>query len=151
MTPAQRQARHWARPRRDNHPPPAPPARRTPPRPQRWAAAVAASIDLQDEYRVWLDTLPANLNGSRLAEKLQAIAEIDLEELRAIAPPRLRPRLTQEVLNGGVPIPGGCGESIHLVHLIVKSMHLKHTPSDARCVRSDLDTAAAGSTGSITH
>ena len=88
MTPAQRQARHWARPRRDNHPPPAPPARRPPPRPQRWAAAVAALIDLQDEYRVWLDTLPANLNGSRLAEKLQAIAEIDLEELRAIDPPR---------------------------------------------------------------
>jgi hypothetical protein len=36
----------------------------------------------------WLDNLPANLEGSRLAEKLQAIAEIDLDELQAIDPPR---------------------------------------------------------------
>ena len=87
MTPAERQARHRARLRRDNHPLPAP-ARRTPPRPKRWAAAVAALIDLQDQYRVWLDTLPTSLEGSRLAEKLQAIAELDLEELQAIDPPR---------------------------------------------------------------
>ena len=83
MTPAQRRARHRARRRRDNS---APPARRTPPRPKRWA--VAALIDLQDEYRAWLDNLPASLDGSRLAEKLQAIAELDLEELQAIDPPR---------------------------------------------------------------
>jgi hypothetical protein len=49
---------------------------------------VAALIDLQDEYRAWLDTLPANLEGSRLAEKLLAIAELDLEELHMIDPPR---------------------------------------------------------------
>ena len=53
-----------------------------------WATAVAALIDLQDEYRAWLDTLPANLEGSRLAEKLLAIAELDLEELQMIDPPR---------------------------------------------------------------
>ena len=63
-------------------------AARTPPRPRRWATAVAALIDLQDEYRAWLDTLPANLEGSRLAEKLLAIAELDLEELQMIDPPR---------------------------------------------------------------
>jgi hypothetical protein len=62
--------------------------RRIPPRPRRWAAAVAALIDLQDEYRAWLDNLPANLEGSRLAEKLEAIAELDLEELQMIDPPR---------------------------------------------------------------
>ena len=62
--------------------------RRILPRPRRWATAVAALIDLQDEYRAWLDTLPANLEGSRLAEKLQAIAEFDLEELQMIDPPR---------------------------------------------------------------
>ena len=45
-------------------------------------------IDLQDEYRAWLETLPANLEGSRLAEKLQAIAELDLEGLQMIDPPR---------------------------------------------------------------
>jgi hypothetical protein len=52
--------------------------RRILPRPRRWATAVAALIDLQYEYRAWLHTLPANLEGSRLAEKLLAIAELDL-------------------------------------------------------------------------
>ena len=37
---------------------------------------MAALIALQDEYRAWLDSLPDNLEGSRLADKLQAIAEI---------------------------------------------------------------------------
>ena len=88
MTPAERQARRRARLRRDHCTSPAPPARRTPPRPQRWAAAVAALIDLQDQYRAWLDNLPASLDGSRLADKLQAIVELDLEELYAIDIPR---------------------------------------------------------------
>jgi hypothetical protein len=38
--------------------------RRSLPRPRRWAAAVATLIDLQDDYRAWLDNLPANLEGS---------------------------------------------------------------------------------------
>ena len=88
MTPAEPQARRRARLRRDNRASPAPPARRAPPRPQRWAAAVAALIDLQDQYRAWLDNLPASLDGSRLADKLQAIVELDLEELQAIDIPR---------------------------------------------------------------
>jgi hypothetical protein len=88
MTPAERQARRRARLRQENCTPPAPPARRTPPRPKRWAAAVAALIDLKDEYRAWLDNLPASLDGSRLADKLHAIAELDLEELQTIDPPR---------------------------------------------------------------
>ena len=88
MTPAQRQARRRARLRRKRPLPPAPPARRPPPRPQRWAAAVATLVALQEEYRAWLDNLPASLEGSRLAEKLQAIAELDLEELQAIEIPR---------------------------------------------------------------
>ena len=85
MTAAQRQARHRARRRREH---PQPSARRPPPRPQRWAAAVATLIALQDEYRAWLDNLPTSLEGSRLADKLQAIVELDLEELQAIDPPR---------------------------------------------------------------
>jgi len=87
MTPAQRQARRRARLHVDC---PLPPARqrRPLPRPHRWAAAVATLIALQDEYRAWLDNLPASLEGSRLAEKLQVIAEFDLEELAAIDPPR---------------------------------------------------------------
>jgi len=88
MTPAQRQARRRDRLRQDHQLPPAPPARRSPSRPQRWAAAVATLIALQDEYCAWLDNLPASLEASRLAEKLQAIADLDLEELRAIDPPR---------------------------------------------------------------
>ena len=88
MTPAERQAQRRARLRRANPTAPMPPARRSPPRPQRWAAAVAALIDLQDEYRVWLDNLPASLEGSRLAEKLHAMAELDLDELQQIDPPR---------------------------------------------------------------
>ena len=45
-------------------------------------------IDLQDQYRAWLDNLPASLDGSRLADKLQALVELDLEELHAIDIPR---------------------------------------------------------------
>jgi hypothetical protein len=88
MTPAQRQARRRARLRQENRPPPAPPSRRRPSRPRRWAAAVAALIDLQDEYRAWLDNLPASLEGSRLAEQLHAVADLDLEQLQAIELPR---------------------------------------------------------------
>jgi len=88
MSPAQRQARRRARLRREQHTPHTPPARRPLPRPQRWGAAVAVLIELQDEYRAWLDNLPASLEGSRLAEKLQAIVDLDLEELQAIDPPR---------------------------------------------------------------
>jgi len=88
MTPTERQARRRARLCRDNCDSPAPPARRTLSRPQRWAAAVAALIDLRDQYRAWLDNLPASLDGSKLADKLQAIVELDLEELQAIDIPR---------------------------------------------------------------
>jgi hypothetical protein len=63
-------------------------ARRPPPRPQRWTAAAATLIALQDQYRAWLDNLPISLEGSRLADKRQAIAELYLEELQAIDPPR---------------------------------------------------------------
>jgi len=86
MTSAQRQARRRARLGRER--PLSAPPRRPLPRPQRWAAAVAVLIALQDEYRAWLDNLPTSLEGSRLAEKLQVITELDLEELQAIDPPR---------------------------------------------------------------
>jgi hypothetical protein len=84
MTPAQRQTRRRARLRGERPRP----ARRPLPRPQRWTAAVATLTALQDQYRAWLDNLPASLEGPRLADKLQAIAELDLEELHTIDPPR---------------------------------------------------------------
>jgi len=87
MTAAQRQARHRAK-RRSRDASPAAPTPRPPPRPQRWAAAVAALLTLQDEYRAWLDRLPPSLEGSALAEKLQTITELDLDELLAVDPPR---------------------------------------------------------------
>jgi hypothetical protein len=87
LTAAQRQARRRAKRRQPSGPPSAAPARRLSPRPKRWATAVAALIALHDEYRAWLDNLPDNLEGSSLADKLQAIAELDLEELHVIDPP----------------------------------------------------------------
>ena len=87
MTPAERQARHRAKLRQPAQAPPPASVRRSRPRPRRWATAVATLIDLQDDYGAWLDNLPANLEGSRLAEKLQAITELDLDELHEIDPP----------------------------------------------------------------
>ena len=89
MTAAQRQARHRAKLRQLRPLRPLSSSTiRTLPRPRRWAAAVAALVELQDDYRIWRDNLPPNLEGSRLAEKLDAIVELDLEELQAIDPPR---------------------------------------------------------------
>jgi hypothetical protein len=97
MSPAERPARHRATRREQSQTlvTPAPPKdaggqRPTPTlsRPQRWARAVATLVTMQEEYRGWLDNLPANLEGSRLAEKLSAICELDLEELQVIDPPR---------------------------------------------------------------
>ena len=88
MTPAQRQARRRAKLRQRSDTPLPAPTPRTLPRPQRWAAAVAALAAMQDEYRDWLDRLPENLAESRTAERLQAIVDLDLDELLAIEPPR---------------------------------------------------------------
>ncbi len=57
-------------------------------RPQRWHDAVAELLALQAEYIAWLDGLPASLHGSATAEALQAVAELDLDALAAIEPPR---------------------------------------------------------------
>jgi hypothetical protein len=88
MTPVERQVRHRARLRQ--HTRTTRHRRRRPSRhgPGGWAAAVAALINLQDEYRAWLNNLPPNLEGSRLAAKRQAVAELSLEELQTIDPPR---------------------------------------------------------------
>ena len=87
MTPAERQVRHRAKLRQRSRQTPTSPAPRIPPRPRRWAAAVGAHQSTRRIPR-WLDKLPPNLEGSSLAEKLQAIAELDLEELQTIDPPR---------------------------------------------------------------
>jgi len=45
-------------------------------------------LGVQEEYRNWLDNLPPNLESPALADKLQTIVELDLEELAAVDPPR---------------------------------------------------------------
>jgi hypothetical protein len=88
MTAAERQARfratHTDRTPRIRYRSPA--DRRS--RAQRWREAVAELVELQGEYRDWLDSLPPSLAESATAEALRAICEIDLSELESVEPPR---------------------------------------------------------------
>src|SRR5208337_3581439 len=90
LTGAERQARY--RERQDAAPtiqtPDARMRSRTRTRPERWDAAVAELVMLQAEYARWLDALPEATRDSATGEALQAIVELDLDELIAIRPPR---------------------------------------------------------------
>jgi len=93
LTGAERQARYRARQvsTTNTAPPPrqAPPARtRAMTRAQRWDATVGALVRLQAEYAAWLDALPEATRDSPTGEALQAIVDLDLDELIAIRPPR---------------------------------------------------------------
>lgn len=57
-------------------------------RARRWNDSVATLIELQPYYAAWLDNLPANLRDSATGEALQAIVDLDLDELAAVQPPR---------------------------------------------------------------
>ena len=57
-------------------------------RARRWHDAVAVLLALQAEYRAWMQALPESLQEGATAEALQAIDELDLDELQAIEPPR---------------------------------------------------------------
>jgi hypothetical protein len=62
-------------------------------RPERWAAAVASARaaledlrEIQGEFESWRDGLPENLQSSALAEKLDAVCDLDIEgALNAVA------------------------------------------------------------------
>jgi hypothetical protein len=93
LTGAERQARY--RERHDAAPtirtPQTPRAQMQPrdrTRPQRWDAAVAELVTLQAEYAGWLEALPDATRDTATGEALQAIVELDLDELIAIRPPR---------------------------------------------------------------
>ena len=43
---------------------------------------------LQAEYAAWLDVLPEALRDSATGEALQAIVDLDLDELVSLEPPR---------------------------------------------------------------
>jgi hypothetical protein len=87
---AERQARYRAR-READQPVPAvryrrPIDRRS--RSQCWYDLVAGLLALQAEYAAWYDGLPDNLRDTVTAATLQAIVDLDLDELAAIVPPR---------------------------------------------------------------
>ncbi len=59
-------------------------------RPKRWAAAVSDAQDalsrlreVQEEYQEWLDNLPEGLDQSPVAEKLEAVTELEIEDAEA--------------------------------------------------------------------
>ena len=55
---------------------------------QRWSDAVQELVDLQAEYQAWLDGLPENLESSAVAERLEAICDLDVDSLQDLEPPR---------------------------------------------------------------
>ena len=57
-------------------------------RSQRWHDAVAELVALQVEYATWFEALPEAIRDSATGEALQAIIDLDLDELTAIEPPR---------------------------------------------------------------
>ena len=94
LTGAERQARY--RTRQNESLPAIPPAphhnRPTRPRSlsrvQRWHAAVGELVALQAEYAAWLQALPEATHDSPTGQALQAIVDLDLDEIAAIEPPR---------------------------------------------------------------
>jgi hypothetical protein len=87
---AERQARYRARHKAQQQTPlfryRRPADRRS--RPRRWLDAVAELISLQAYYTTWFDALPDGLQDTPTATALQAIIDLDLDELAAIVPPR---------------------------------------------------------------
>ena len=87
---AERQARYRARHEAQQ---PAPVVRHRRPadrrtRAQRWHDTVAGLVALQAEYAAWYDVLPDNLRDTATGAALQAIVDLDLDDLISIEPPR---------------------------------------------------------------
>jgi len=93
LTSAERQARYRARlaSTTDTTTPPrqAPPSRtRAMSRAQQWDATVGALVALQAAYAAWLEALPEATRDTPTGEALQAVVDLDLDEIIAIRPPR---------------------------------------------------------------
>jgi sugar phosphate isomerase/epimerase len=54
---------------------------------QRWQDAVAELVALQAEYARWFEALPEPFRDTATGEALQAIRDLDLDEICAIEPP----------------------------------------------------------------
>lgn len=91
LTGAERQARYRQRLGRASERPAGPAASSRPmrdlPLSRRWADTVAALVALQAEYARWLDALPEATRDTATGEALQAMADLDLDEIVAIRPP----------------------------------------------------------------
>jgi hypothetical protein len=85
---AERQARYRQRQAARRPPPRQPRPTRALSRVQRWRAAVAELVALQTEYAAWLDALPETLREGATGAALQAVVDLDLDEICAIEPPR---------------------------------------------------------------
>jgi hypothetical protein len=55
---------------------------------QRWHDTVAGLLALRAEYTAWYEALPDSLRDTATAEALQAIVDLDLDDLISIEPPR---------------------------------------------------------------
>ena len=55
---------------------------------RRWLETVAELVSLQAEYARWLDALPEATRDTATGEALQAVVDLDLEDIIAIQPPR---------------------------------------------------------------
>jgi hypothetical protein len=96
LTGAERQARYRLRPGQAREPAPVQAMPSRPPRgptrgptlSRRWNDTVAGLLALQAEYARWLEALPEATRDTATGEALQAMVDLDLEEIVAIQPPR---------------------------------------------------------------
>jgi hypothetical protein len=92
LTGAERQARYRLR----SGPTPERASAQVPPRrpsrghslSRRWHDTVTGLVALQAEYARWLDALPEATRETATGEALQAMVDLDLEDIAAIQPPR---------------------------------------------------------------
>jgi hypothetical protein len=88
LTGAERQARYRLRLDSQAPRPASPKPSRGPTLGRRWTEAVTALVALQTAYGEWLDALPEATRDTATGEALQAIVDLDLDDLTAIQPPR---------------------------------------------------------------
>lgn len=55
---------------------------------EQWSATIATLLALQARYADWHDALPEGLLDTPTGEALQAIVDLDLDELAGTEPPR---------------------------------------------------------------
>jgi hypothetical protein len=92
LTGAERQARYRLRPGQAQGQGPAQAVPRQLPRgltlSRRWNDTVAGLVALRAEYARWLEALPEATREAATGEALQAMVDLDLEEITDIQPPR---------------------------------------------------------------